>query len=177
MAKPKIEKLATGKFLELVKEGKWEYTRRVNASGVVAVVAVTDNDELILTEQFRPAVRMKVIDLPAGLAGDIIGQETEAFQIAAERELLEETGFASNDMTHIFTGPSSPGMVSEMLNVFLTTDVVRKNSGGGDDSEEIKVHLVPLSKIRKWLERKATTKTCIDLKVFTALGILQLYRE
>ena len=40
--------LCRGKFLELLKEGRWEYVRRVNASGAVMIVAVTKEGELLL---------------------------------------------------------------------------------------------------------------------------------
>ena len=41
------QSLCRGKFLELLKEGRWEYVRRVNASGAVMIVAVTKEGELI----------------------------------------------------------------------------------------------------------------------------------
>ena len=140
--------------------------------GVVAIVAVTENDELVLTEQFRRPVNKKVIDLPAGLSGDVAGQEGEEQVKAARRELMEETGFRARTMQFIATCPTTPGMVSEEISLFVARGVSRVAEGGGDESEDIKVHVVPLKKIRGWLARKATKKTSIDIKVFAALGIL-----
>lgn len=175
MPRQKLETLHRGRHLQLMQRGKWEFADRVQGTGVVAIIAVTDKDELVLTEQFRPAVQKKVVDLAAGLAGDIVGEESEAFELAAQRELEEETGFAGDDFQFIFSGPTSAGMVSEMIDFFLVKDVQQISAGGGDASEDIKVHVVPLSNIRKWLERKQTTRTCIDPKVYAALGILSLY--
>ena len=45
--------LYTGKFLSLVREGRWEYAERVNACGAVIIIAVTDENNLLLVEQFR----------------------------------------------------------------------------------------------------------------------------
>ena len=50
---------------------------RPGVTGIVTVVAVTDDGRLVLTEQFRKPVGRRVIELPAGLAGDGTGSETE----------------------------------------------------------------------------------------------------
>ncbi|MEL6797861.1 MAG: DNA mismatch repair protein MutT, partial [Planctomycetota bacterium] len=62
--------MATGRFLSLVSRNGWEFATRVNARGVVAVVATTEANELVLVEQFRPPVGRSVIEIPAGLVGD-----------------------------------------------------------------------------------------------------------
>lgn len=172
MSHKQTHTIGRGKYIELVHDSGWEYAHRVTGKGVVAIVAVTANNELVLTEQFRYPVQKKVIDLPAGLSGDIAGEEGEAEIRAAERELLEETGFKSKSMTYVATCPTSPGLSSEMISIFLATGAEKVADGGGDESESIKVHVVPLAKIHAWLERKATKKTCIDVKVYSALGIL-----
>ena len=68
--------LGEGRFLRLVDDHTWEYVERRNATGVVAIVAVTPAGELLLTEQHRPAVGTAVIDLPAGLAEDFLLSDT-----------------------------------------------------------------------------------------------------
>ena len=80
--------LGKGKFLRLIRDRHWEFVERVNARGVVAIIAVTADRRIILTDQYRSAVGRSVIDLPAGLAGDVKGQEDEAFAESALRELL-----------------------------------------------------------------------------------------
>jgi ADP-ribose pyrophosphatase len=163
------ETLAQGRFLRLVHAGGWEYAERVNASGVVAVVAVTPEREIILTEQYRPAVKQRVIDMPAGLAGDIPGEETEALATAARRELLEETGYRARRMEFLTSGPPSAGMSSEIVTFFLATGCRRVADGGGDDHEEIDVHVVPLAKAAAWLRKRSGKRRCVDPKVYAAL--------
>lgn len=174
MRQGKIETLFEGQHLRLQRRGHWEFVSRTRGTGVVAVIAVTENHELVLTEQFRPAVQKKVVDLPAGLAGDISGEEKEPFAHAAARELIEETGFAGQSLAYVFSGPTSAGIASEMIDVYLCFDVVQVAHGGGDESEDIRVHAVPLQKIGPWLKRKETSRTCVDPKVYAALGVLAL---
>ena len=161
--------LGQGKFLRLVREGKWEFVERVNATGVVAVVAVTDDRRIILTDQFRTAVGRNVIDLPAGLAGDIDGQEDEAFAKSARRELMEETGYRAKDIEHIADCPSSPGLTSEVISLFIARNLKRKNQGGGVDGEDIKVHTPFLRGIDRWLAKQVAAGKRIDGKVYAGL--------
>ena len=172
MPRRKVTTIGSGRFLRLVQDGSWEFAERAQSTGVVAIVAVTEHDELVLIEQYRPPIHMKCVELPAGLAGDVAGQEQEAFEEAARRELIEETGFAADELEHVFSGPSSAGLTNEMIAFFLARNVRKVSDGGGDESEEIQVHVVPLKKLRTWLRRKSTSRTCIDPKIYAGLGIL-----
>jgi ADP-ribose pyrophosphatase len=165
----KREVLAAGKHLRLVNDNGWEYAERVNASGIVAIVALTRENDLILIEQYRPAIRKRVIEIPAGLAGDIPGEESEAFTKAARRELLEETGYRAHKLEPLFRGPPSAGMSTEMIDFYLARNVRRVGEGGGDHHEDIQVHVVPLEEAATWLRKKDTARRCIDPKVYTGL--------
>src|SRR5512142_3214140 len=96
--------IAEGKYLRFVKRGRWEYVERTQVSGIVGVLAVTDDNKLILVEQYRPPLQNPVIELPAGLAGDTPGTAGEALAIAARRELLEETGYEASGMELLTNG-------------------------------------------------------------------------
>ena len=98
--------VAAGKHLRLVSVDGWEFAERTTCSGVVAIIAVTDDGKLILTEQFRPPVARRVIDLPAGLAGDISGQEHEPLERAARRALQEETGYDAEEFKFLMPCPT-----------------------------------------------------------------------
>lgn len=161
--------LGKGKFLKLLLDGKWEFVERVNAKGVVAVTALTSDRRIVLTEQFRPAVRRSVIDLPAGLAGDIQGQENETLDVSALRELIEETGYHATILTHVADCPSSPGLTSEVVSMFIARDVRRKGDGGGVDGEAIVVHAPFLRGIDRWLQTQIRYGKLIDGKVYAGL--------
>jgi ADP-ribose pyrophosphatase len=161
--------LFPGKHLHLLAIDGWEYAARPHASGVVAVLAITDAREIILVEQFRRPVGKKVIELPAGLAGDIKGAEQESFEIAARRELMEETGYEARDFKLLTEGPASAGLTNETITFFQATGLQKTGPGSGDGSENIEVHLVPLTGLNAWLEKKRSEGSAIDYKIYAAL--------
>lgn len=160
------EILGEGRFLELVRDGQWEFVRRKNISGIVVIVAVTDARELVLVEQARPAVGGRVIELPAGLAGD---QGEESLDEAARRELLEETGYLADRWERLGDATPSPGLCAEVVTFFRATGLKRGGPGGGDASEEIVVHRMPIAGADAWLRAKVAAGLLIDEKVYVGL--------
>lgn len=162
--------LAEGRHVRLVDEDGWEFAERPTASGIAVIVAVTPDGRLLLVEQFRPPVRRRVIELPAGLAGDLAGHEAEPLAEAARRELLEETGYAAEVM-HPLTagGPPSAGITSEIVTFFRASGLKRVAPGGGDGDESIVVHEVELSAADAWLGAKSGDGLLVDPKVYAGL--------
>src|SRR5690349_8840421 len=111
--------LCTGRFLALVREGHWEYADRTNATGAAIIVAVTDEQKLLLVEQYRIPVHARTIELPAGIIGDEPGSGNEDHAEAAGRELEEETGYRAGHMETLTHGPASSGLTSETVTLFL----------------------------------------------------------
>ena len=165
--------LGEGKFLRLVREGRWEFAERTNARGAVAVIAVTKDGRLVLTEQYRPAVGRRVIDLPAGLSGDIVGAEGEDQAVSALRELVEETGYTAKRLKHVASCSSSPGLSSEVISYFLSRGVTKISDGGGVGHEQIEVHTPSLRTIKAWLSRQIALGKLIDAKVYLGLYFAQ----
>ena len=64
-----------GQYLGIRVRDNWEFVTRINATSVAVLVPVTDQDELVLVEQFRIPVQSAVIELPAGLVGDLDDSE------------------------------------------------------------------------------------------------------
>ena len=161
-----IESLGRGKWLELMREGRWEFVRRTNVSGVVAMIPITDENEVVLVEQFRPALKRACIEIPAGLVGD--EKANEDLLAAAKRELEEETGFEGSIWTPLFEGAASGGLTTETIQFYLVRGLKRVGPGGGDASENITVQVVPLDSLHKWLQSKAKQGLAIDAKVYIA---------
>ncbi len=162
------EILGTGRFLRLVRAEDWEFVERPGVKAIVAILAEHDG-HLVLVEQYRPPVGRRVVELPAGLVGDVPGAEDESLEEAARRELEEETGFFARDFTPLTVGPATAGATSEIL-TFLRADGLRRTSaGGGDSTEDIQVHLVPCDQIDRWLAERKNTGVLVDAKVYTGL--------
>ena len=161
--------LHTGKFLALVKEGHWEYADRTNATGAAIIVAVTAEQKLLLVEQYRIPVHARTIELPAGIIGDEPGSNDEAHAEAALRELVEETGYEAGHIEALTHGPSSGGLTSETVTLFLATKLRRVGSGGGVAHEDITVHEVLLTDAHTWLHEKAKSGVLVDPKVYAGL--------
>jgi ADP-ribose pyrophosphatase len=168
-----VEVLAEGRHLRLLKRGRWEYVQRTKPSGIACIIAVTNDDRLLLVEQFRPPLERRVIELPAGLAGDTEGQEHESLKTAARRELLEETGYDSVSLEQLCETTSSAGLTDETATFFIARDLIKITGGGGDGTEDIAVHEVPLKDVGNWLA-SATRRGClIDARVFAGLYLLE----
>lgn len=166
---PATETIGDGRFLRLVRRGKWEYVERLGASGAAAIVAVTAEGRLVLIEQPRPALGGVAVELPAGLVGDTPGEETEEAATAANRELVEETGYEASRIELVAHGPSSPGLTSECISIFVATGLRKVGPGGGDSNEQISVFEVPLAEVEAWLAERIARGAHVDLKVYAGL--------
>lgn len=163
--------LASGHFIRFVREKEkgWEYVERHKATGVAVIVAVTDDNKLLLTEQYRPPVGRTVIELPAGLAGDTPGREAENLVMAARRELLEEVGYESAQMDYIADIPSCASLTSQVVSIFRATGLRRVNAGGGDELEDIHVHEIGLPSLKEWLKKRMQEGVHVDAELFAGL--------
>ncbi len=158
-----------GRYLDLVERNGWEFATRRHQPEVVVIVAWTDAEELLLVEQYREPVGRPVIELPAGLVGDLEGQGGETLDQAAARELLEETGFCAAGFSEIMRCPTSAGMTDETAVFLAAHGIVREGPGGGDDSEQITVHRIESNRIDDWLAQQHRSGKAIDPKIFSAL--------
>lgn len=158
-----------GQYLQAVLRDGYECIERRGIKGIVGIIAVTDDGRLILVEQFRPPVQARVIELPAGLAGDTAAARDETLESAAHRELLEETGYQAARLAPVAHGAVSAGLSDEMITLMLATGLTKVGDGGGDEHEDITVHAVPLAGLIAWLRDRQVQGAVIDLKVFSAL--------
>jgi ADP-ribose pyrophosphatase len=89
----------------------------VRHPGAVAVVAVTDDDDVVLARQYRPAVDRWLLEVPAGTR-DVEGEPPE---VTAGRELAEEVGYAAARLTLLTRTAVTPGFCDEITHVYLAT--------------------------------------------------------
>lgn len=166
MAEPE-EIVWQGRFITTKKRGTWEYVGRSRGISAAVILAVHEGS-VILVEQFRVPLGRSCIELPAGLIGD--DGSSEPPEMAATRELEEETGFRAGLMEDMGEFYSSPGMVSEAFHLMRAHDLVRVHDGGGVEGENITVHIVPLGDLPGFLAAKRAQGCGMDAKLLLVLG-------
>jgi ADP-ribose pyrophosphatase len=163
---PPVEVMCEGQFVRALRRGKWEYASR--ARNIRAVVILAEHDgKVILVEQARVPTDCRCIELPAGLVGD---QDPNAtVEETAIKELEEETGFTAERVERLGDFYSSPGMLAEGFTLVRADDVRKIGEGGGDESEDIVVHLVPRADIANFIEQKRAEGLGVDAKLLLLL--------
>ncbi len=151
---------------------EWESFERVNCKGIVVIVPFTDNNEVLLTKQFRPPVNNYVIEFPAGLH-----DKSGSLKDAALRELLEETGYIAKELIYLAEGPFSSGASGEILTVYLAKGLIFKGITGRDETEDIEVIPVPSEKIYETLEELRIDGYLIDLKIYGLYELAKRHME
>ena len=156
-----------GKFITVRRWGTWEYVGRTRGIHAAVILAVVDGD-VLLVEQYRVPLGGPCLELPAGLVGD--KSEGEEIEVAAARELEEETGYRPDAIETIGRFASSPGMVSETFSLVRATGLRKVGEGGGEPGENITVHRVPLAQIPAFVAAKRAQGMFIDVKLLVLLG-------
>ena len=166
------DSLHRGKYLELLRDGHWEFVRRVKARGAVFVLAVTEARELVLVEQYRVPVGERTLELPAGIYGDAESPAGETAEQCAMRELEEETGYRGKAAKVLLYGPVAPGLTDEMMYLVRVAGLKKVHAGGGVAGEQITVHAVPLKGADAWLERKRAEGFQVEPRIYAGLHFL-----
>lgn len=162
-----IETRWEGRFIAAKTQGKWEFVSRVRGIEAAVILAV-DDGHVLLVEQYRVPLRANCLELPAGLVGD--ETEGEAIEIAAGRELEEETGYRAERIETVGRFASSPGMVSETFTLVRAHGLEKVSEGGGVEGENITVHRVKLTDIADFIAAKRAEGCMMDVRMLTLLG-------
>ena len=164
---PAAEVVWEGKFVRAMRRGKWEYASRANDISAVVILAEYEG-KVILIDQPRAALGVRCVELPAGLVGDEDPNAT--VETTAVKELEEETGFTAERVERLGDFHASPGMLSESFTLVRAHGVRRIGEGGGDEHEDIAVHLVARPDIPNFVEQKRAEGFGIDVKLLIFLG-------
>ena len=114
----------------------------VDHPGAVAILAIDDQERVLLIQQYRHPVRLREWELPAGLR-DIAGEDP---LIAAQRELGEEVDLAASEWSELLTFNTSPGGSNESIIIYLARGLVATDTPFDRHEEEadIVVRWIPL---------------------------------
>jgi ADP-ribose pyrophosphatase len=160
------EVMWAGKYVRALKQGKWEFASRTN--NVTAVVVIAESDgKVILIDQPRVPVGRRCIELPAGLVGDEDPDAT--VEGTAIKELEEETGFTADRIERLGEYHASPGMLAESFTLVRAHGVRKIGDGGGNQDEDINVHLVARDDIPAFIEEKRGAGYAVDVKLLLFL--------
>ena len=159
-----------GEYITTKKRGRWEYVGRPRNIRAAVILAVDEQDHVLLVEQYRVPLGRPCIELPAGLIGDEEDFEGEDPLAAAGRELEEETGYRAGVLEDLGIFWSSPGMVSESFTLVRASQLAKVGEGGGVGDENITVHRIPLSEVTSFVAAKRHDGCGIDVRVLLLLG-------
>lgn len=118
----------------------------VRHPGGVGVVAIDDNDFVYMVRQFRYPLMKETLEIPAGKLN-----KGEDPKLAAERELLEETGLTAGNMVFMGKFYASPGFCDEIISVYLATDL-NQGEAMPDDDEFLNCEKYHISKLKEMIQ-------------------------
>lgn len=128
----------------------------------VNVIAITQNGQFIMERQYRHGMQVMSTEIPCGVM-----EKGETPIEAAQRELLEETGYAGGDWTHLMDIGANPGSQSNLTHCFLAKGVKKVAEQKLDATEELSVFLLSEEEVRKLL---------LEGKLCQALMVAPLYK-
>lgn len=151
-----------GNFRMEVYLNLYSYSRR---DYVVIVASDTDGNYLCV-KQFRPGIRQVTTEFPAGGIEREDGKEygssqngenaqdisaEDAFD-AAKRELLEETGYESDEWSYLLTIPSNATIADNYAHIFMAKNCRKVSGQDLDDTEFLNVIKLPAEMIEKMID-------------------------
>jgi len=105
----------------------------------INVISLTDDDEIVLVEQYRYGTEVPTLELPGGAC-----DPGETPLITSKRELLEETGFTANEWIDLGFVSSNPAMMTNHTHTFLAKGCTKTHEQKLDGNERINVHVIPM---------------------------------
>ncbi|PGZ99363.1 ADP-ribose pyrophosphatase [Bacillus pseudomycoides] len=138
----------------------------VKHPGAVAIIAITDDEKIVLVEQYRKAMEKVLVEIPAGKLEQ--GEKPEATAI---RELEEETGYICDNMELITSFYTSPGFADEIVYVYEATGLKKKEDKADlDEDEFVELMEVSLEEALQLIKEQRIH----DAKTMFAIQYLQL---
>ncbi len=113
----------------------------------VNVIALTRDFRVVLIDQYRHGVERVVAEIPGGMI-----DAGEAPETAARRELLEETGYASEEFIYLGKSLPNPAINNNALHHFLALNAEKVSETAFDEHESITLRLAPVAEIPSLIE-------------------------
>lgn len=134
----------------------------------VNIIALTPASEVVLIEQYRHGIEEMALEIPGGMVDD-----GETPIEAAQRELVEETGYEAGEIISLGRSRPNPAIQNNWVHHFLAVDCKKNGEVAFDLHESIATRLVPLDKIPSLFENEEITHSL----VLTCFHKFELYRK
>lgn len=135
-------------------EEEWDY---IHHDGAAAVVAVNDEEKLVMVRQYRNALDRFTLELPAGK----LDASDEPTLSCAKRELEEETGYYSEDLEFLLTVNTTVAFCNEKIDIYLARNLTRTQQNL-DPTEEVDVEIWDIEDLKQLIyEGKMTDSKTI----------------
>jgi len=144
----------------------------VGHPGAVAILAIDGDDQVLFVRQFRVAVGEALLEVPAGTLDVAADGSTEDPQIAAPRELEEETGMRAGSWRLLASFFTAPGFASELMHLYLATDLRPADGKRLDPDKDENLRLVRLP----WRDALAAAERGEIIDAKSLVGLLWLAR-
>jgi 8-oxo-dGTP pyrophosphatase MutT (NUDIX family) len=133
----------------------------------VDVIALTGDRNVVLVDQYRHAVGQIRTEFPAGMV-----DEAEEPIVAIKRELLEETGYISQEWHLLGSAAVNPAWQTNRIHCFLALDAQKVAEQDLDEGEAIQTHELPLPELVEQVEAGSLELPALQL---ASLYLLQSY--
>ena len=137
----------------------------------VNVIALTEDDQVILVRQYRHAVGEEILEIPGGVI-----EENESPEQAARRELLEETGYKFTSFEFLADLYANPSTANNKTHCFLAKGGIKTSDQKLDRGEELIVELVSLAELKELVLNNKLGQSLHTSGVFYALVKLGLLK-
>ncbi|MCS7235144.1 MAG: NUDIX hydrolase [Armatimonadota bacterium] len=128
-----------------LRSGKVTTREVVEHRGAVGMVPLTADGRVLMVRQYRTALGGWTVEIPAGSL-----EPGEAPEACVQRELAEEVGYEAGRVEHLVTFAPSPGFLTELLHLYLCTDLRPRSLPR--EEEEMEVVAVPLAEARRMVQ-------------------------
>ena len=168
----KSEEVFSGKIISLhiedveLPNGKHSKREIIKHPGAVAILPITNDNKIVMVEQFRKALERTIVEIPAGKL-----EKGEEPALCARRELEEETGYECASLEWLISFYTSPGFADEIVHLYVAKGLVKKtDSAALDEDEFVNVEELTLAEAVQYMK----DQKIYDAKTAYAVQYLQL---